>query len=100
MSETVVFSSTQLVPLNSAPAPAETFHFSLLTAEFFTQLPRGTRQGALTQGAEATRKATDATGHKIATQHTTCKPQGFIIRPPLLTTNNFFYQRWLTLVAG
>ena len=33
----------------------------------------------------ATRRATDATGHKIATQHT--KPQGFIIRSPLLTTN-------------
>jgi hypothetical protein len=33
----------------------------------------------------ATRRATDATGHKIATQHT--KPQGFIIRPPLPTTN-------------
>ena len=42
--------------------------------------------------------ATDATGHKIAsaygydysyaTQHT--KPQGFIIRPPLLTTNSVF----------
>jgi hypothetical protein len=34
----------------------------------------------------ATRRATDATGHKIAT-HT--KPQGFIIRSPLLhvTTN-------------
>jgi hypothetical protein len=31
----------------------------------------------------ATRRATDATGHKMATQHT--KPQGFIIRPPLLT---------------
>jgi hypothetical protein len=36
-------------------------------------------------------RATDATGHKIAsaygyaTRHT--KPQGFIIRPPLLTTN-------------
>ena len=33
----------------------------------------------------ATRRATDATGHKIATQHT--KPKGFIIRSPLLTTN-------------
>jgi hypothetical protein len=38
--------------------------------------------------------ATDATGHKIAsaygyaTQHT--KLQGFIIRPPLLTTNKVF----------
>ena len=37
------------------------------------------------------RRATDATGHKIAsaygyaTQHKLTKPQGFIIRPPLLT---------------
>jgi hypothetical protein len=42
---------------------------------------RETRQGAESDE----RRATDATGHKIATQHT--KPQGFIIRPPLLTTN-------------
>ena len=33
-------------------------------------------------------RATDATGHKIATQHT--KPQGFIIRSPLQTTNKVF----------
>ena len=39
-----------------------------------------------------------ATGHKIAsaygyaTQH--AKPQGFIIRPPLLTTNNFLNCRY------
>ena len=33
----------------------------------------------------ATRRAADGTRHKIATQHT--KPQSFIIRPPLLTTN-------------
>jgi hypothetical protein len=36
----------------------------------------------------ATRRATDATGHKIATQNT--KPQSFIIRPPLLTTDKVF----------
>jgi hypothetical protein len=41
------------------------------------------------QGARAMRRATDATGHKIAsaygyaTQHT--KPQGFIISPPAPT---------------
>jgi hypothetical protein len=35
------------------------------------------------------RRATDATGHKIATQPT--KPQGFIIRPPLLTSNKKKY---------
>ena len=30
-----------------------------------------------------------ASAHGYATQHT--KPQGFIIRPPLLTTNKVFY---------
>jgi hypothetical protein len=50
---------------------------------------RETRQRGREQ--RAMRRATDATGHNIAsayeytTQHT--KPQGFIIRPPLLTSN-------------
>ena len=41
----------------------------------------------------ATRRATDAMGHKIARAYgyaTHIKPQGFIIRPPLQTTNNIF----------
>ena len=36
------------------------------------------------------RRATEATGHKTASAYgyaTHTKPQGFIIRPPLLTTN-------------
>jgi hypothetical protein len=53
----------------------------LLLADYYKQR-REERRG---REQRATRRATDATGHKIATQHT--KPQGFIIRPPLLTTN-------------
>ena len=40
-----------------------------------------------------TRRATDAMGHKIARAYgyaTHTKPQGFISRPPLLTTNKVF----------
>ena len=46
------------------------------------------------------RRATDAMGHKAASAHgyaTHTNPQGFIIRPPLLTTNNAFLRsvsRW------
>jgi hypothetical protein len=51
-------------------------------------------EAAGAESQRAMRRATDATGHKIAsaygyaTQHT--KPQGFVIRPPLLTTNKVF----------
>ena len=45
------------------------------------------------EAGRETRRATDAMGHKIASAYgyaTHTKPQGFIIRPPLQTTNNIF----------
>ena len=55
------------------------------------------------------RRATEATRHKTAsasgyaygcTQHIYTKPQGFIIRPPLLTTNKVFERTKLAPVRN